>query len=249
MLEMPRPLFDPRPAEAPPRLRAARRGRLFEDVVRQIQGHIASGRLQPGDRLPPERRLAERLRVSRSSLRDAIRTLELVGLVRSRQGEGTVVCELSADSLLELLSSTLVPQRDLAEVIDVRKMIEPSLAARAARHATPEQIAILEAALRRQRQKMLQGNGAAAEDSEFHYIVAMAARNGLIRKLVDVLMDLLREARELDPQAPGFLQRSLLGHRRILRAIRLREPRAAEAAMRRHLREVEEAVLQEVHGA
>jgi GntR family transcriptional regulator, transcriptional repressor for pyruvate dehydrogenase complex len=242
-LEMPRTLLDPKPAEGRLRFRAVRRGRVFEEVVRQIQEHIASERLLPGDRLPPERTLADRLQVSRSSLRDAIRMLEMVGLVRSRQGEGTVVCEASADWLLELLHSTLVPRRDLAEVIDVRKMVEPSLAARAARHATPEQIASLEAVVRRQRRKMLNGEEEVEEDSEFHCTIALAAGSGLLRKLVDVLMDLLREARGLGPRPPALQKLSFLGHRRILRAIRLREPRTAQAAMRRHLREVQEAVL------
>ena len=242
-LEVTRNLFHRKSADAPLRFRAVRRGRVSEEVVRQIQEHIASGGLLPGDRLPPERRLADRLQVSRSSLRDAIRMLEMVGLVRSRQGEGTVVCEASADWLLELLHSTLVPKRDLAEVLDVRKLVEPSLAARAARHANPEQIASLEAVVRRQRQKMLNGEEEVGEDSEFHCTIALAAGSGLLRKLVDVLMDLLREARGLAPRAPALQERSFLGHRRILRAIRLREPRTAKAAMRRHLLEIEELGL------
>jgi GntR family transcriptional repressor for pyruvate dehydrogenase complex len=232
------------PPAAPADFTAVRRGRVYEEVVRQIQDFVASGKLKAGDRLPPERELARRFEVSRSSLRDAIRTLELVGLLRSRQGEGTVVCDVSPDALLAPLSTMVVRKRELvAELIDVRRMIEPGLAARAARFATPEQIARLEDVLHRQRMRMERDEPAVEEDTEFHYGIALAAQNSVVRKIVDVLMDLLRDSREHGLQVPGRLKRSLRGHRRILRAIRMRDARAAEAAMRQHLREIEDVVV------
>lgn len=240
----------PRPPVRPAEFRAVRRGRVYEEVVRQIQDFIVSGRLEPGDRLPPERELAQRLQVSRGSLRDAIRTLELVGLVRSRQGEGTLICDVSPEALLGPLSTALVRKRELvAELLDVRKMIEPRLAARAAAHATPEQIARLEDVLHRQGLKMRRGEPAVEEDSEFHYTIALAARNGVVLKIVDMLMDLLKDSREHGLQVPGRLERSFKGHRRVLRAIRLHEPRAAEAAMRRHLRDIEEVIAKSLDRA
>jgi GntR family transcriptional repressor for pyruvate dehydrogenase complex len=233
----------PLPPSVSADFRAVRRGRVYEEVVRQIQDFIASGQLKPGDRLPPERELAQRLEVSRSSLRDAIRTLELVGLVRSRQGEGTVICDVSPESLLGPLSAALGRKRELVnELLDVRRMIEPRLAARAAAHATPEQIARLEDALHRQGLKLKRQESAVEEDSEFHYTIALAARNQVVLKIVDMLMDLLRDSREGGLQVAGRLERSFKGHRRILRAIRLHDTRAAEAAMRRHLREIEDVI-------
>jgi len=235
-----------RPAE-PTEFTAVRRGRVYEDVVRQIQAFLSSGQLKPGDKLPPERELARRFQVSRSSLRDAIRTLELVGLVRSRQGEGTVVCDLSPDALLSPLSTMLGRRRELVgELLDVRKMIEPGLAARAAAHATPDQIAHLEDVLGRQRQKMRRGEFPIDEDTEFHYTIALAARNGVVRKLMDLLMDLLRDSRASGLQVPGRLSRSLTGHRRILTAVRRHDARGAETAMRRHLREIEEVIMKKL---
>ncbi len=236
----------PRPAE-PADFTAVRRGRVYEDVVRQIQAFLSSGQLKPGDRLPPERELARRFQVSRTSLRDAIRTLELVGLVRSRQGEGTVVCDLSPDALLSPLATMLGRRRELVgELLDVRKMLEPGLAARAASHATAEQIAHLEDVLVRQRQRMRRGELPIDEDTEFHYSIALAAQNAVVRKLVDLLMDLLRDSRASGLQVPGRLSRSYSGHRRILRALRRRDARGAEAAMRRHLREIEEVIMKKL---
>ncbi len=223
------------------------RSRVYEAVARQLQELIADGKLQPGDRLPPERELAETFRVSRSSLRDAIRTLELMGMVEARQGEGTVVRDLTPESLVVPLATVLVRKRELvAELLDVRRMIEPGLAARAARHATPEEIAELEEILRRQEARMRQGEPAVEEDSQFHYAIARAARNRVVLKVLDVLMDLLRESRARSLQVLGRQERSHAGHRRILRAIQKHDAAAAEAAVRRHLGEIEDVVLKKL---
>ncbi len=226
-------------------LEPIRRTRVYEQVASRIQQLILEGEFRPGDRLPTERELAEQFRVSRSSVRDAIRVLELMGLVEARQGEGTVVRDLSPDAVVTPLASLLLRSRGLlADLLDVRKMIEPHLAARAAVHATEEEVARLQAILDRQRAKAQAGQLAVEEDSEFHYTIATAARNQVILRILDVLMDLLRTSREKSLQVPGRLQKSLEGHRRILRAIRRRDPAAAEAAMRRHLEEIEQVLAQ-----
>jgi GntR family transcriptional repressor for pyruvate dehydrogenase complex len=226
---------------------AVRKVKLHEGVARQIERFISEDVLKPGDRLPSERELAEMFQVSRSSVRDGIRTLELAGLVEARQGEGTIVCDLSPDSVVNPLANVLVRKRQLVrELLDVRKMLEPPLAARAAHNASPEEIAYLEDILRRQGQKVRRGKLAIEEDSEFHYNIARAANNSVMMKVLDILMDLLRTTRERWLQAQGRPQQSFAGHRRILSAIKRRDARAAEVAMRRHLLEIEKIILQEV---
>ena len=223
------------------------RTRVYEEVASQIQRLIAEGKLQPGDRLPAERELAETFRVSRGSVRDAIRTLELMGMLEPRQGEGTVVRDLTPDSLVVPISTVLLRKRELvAELLDVRKMLEPALAARAAQRASAEELERLEAILRRQEEKTRRGEPTVEEDSEFHYAIALAARNGVVRKVLDVLMDLLRESRARSLQVRGRPERSLAGHRRILAAIRRHAPKAAEAAVRRHLEEIEGILLKKL---
>ena len=230
-----------------PGLTAVRRTRVYQDVARQLRRFIEDGRLRAGDMLPPERELAERLGVSRGSVRDAIRTLELVGLVEPRQGEGTVVADVSADALVVPLSSMLLRKRELVgELLDVRKMLEPPLAARAAVRATPDELANLERILQRQAEKNRRGLAAVEEDAEFHYAVALMAGNSVVRRVIDVLMDLLRETRARSLQVPGRPHKSLSGHRRVLAALRQGDGPAAEAAMRRHLEEIEEMVLKEL---
>src|SRR5205814_7829374 len=114
-------------------------------------------------------------------------------------------------------------------------MIEPGLAARAAKNATVEEIDHMERILERQRAKMRRGEPTIEEDSEFHYAIGRAARNSVVLKVLDVLMDLLRESRARSLQATGRPERSYAGHMRVLRAIKRRYPEAAEKAVRKHL--------------
>ena len=223
---------------------AVRKTRVFEDVARQIQRLIVDGVLTPGELLPPERQLAEQFGVSRNSVRDAIRALELTGFVIARHGEGNVVADVSADTLVAPIATLLLHKRKLvAELLDVRRMIEPALAARAAVHASDEEIAHLEEILDRQRQKTGRGESTVEEDSQFHYSIALAAGNSVVRKLLDVLMDLLRETRARSLQVEGRLERSLAGHRRVLHAIQHRDAEEAERAVRQHLEEIESIVM------
>ena len=215
-------------------------------MARQIERLILK-KLKPGDKLPSERELAEMLGVSRSSIRDAIRGLELAGLVEPRQGAGTIVRETSTGSVVNPFANALERKKELvSELLDFRKMLEPPLAARAATHASVEEISEMEEILRRQEEKQRAGEAAVAEDTEFHYSVAMASDNSVVIKVLDILMDLLRDTRERSLQVEGRGQKSLAGHRRILAAIRSHDAEAAKAAMRRHIEDVEEIVLDKV---
>ena len=220
-----------------------RRNKVHEEVAKQIERLILK-KLKPGDKLPSERELAELLRVSRSSIRDAIRGLELMGLVEPRQGAGTIVRELSAESLVNPFANALKHRQELvSELLDFRKMLEPPLAARAATHASPDEVSEMEEILQRQAVKLAHDETAIAEDAEFHYSVALASGNSVVLKVLDILMDLLRETRERSLQLKGRPQRSLAGHRRILAAIKRHDAEAAKAAMRRHIEDVEEIVF------
>ena len=125
-------------------------------------------------------------------------------------------------------------------------MLEPPLARRAALHASAAAIAELEEILVRQGQKLRRGELAIEEDSEFHYRIALAADNSIVLKVIDVLMDLLRETREKSLQARGRQQKSFAGHQRILAALKRHDAPAAEAGMRRHIEEIEKIVLRKI---
>jgi len=165
-------------------------------------------------------------------------------LVEPRQGAGTIVRGLSAESLLNPFANALKHRQELVgELLDFRKMLEPPLAARAATHASPDEISEMEEILQRQEEKLSDGEAAIAEDAEFHYSVALASGNSVVLKLLDTVMDLLRDTRERSLQLEGRPQKSLAGHRRILAAIKRHDAEAAKAAMRRHIEDIEEIVI------
>jgi len=223
-----------------------RRDKVYEGVAKQIERLILK-KLQPGDKLPSERELAELLRVSRSSIRDAIRSLELMGMVEPRQGAGTIVREISSDSAGNPLAKALKHKEQvIAELLDFRLMLEPQLAARAATRVSAEEISEMEEILERQEKKLGSGESAIAEDSEFHYAIALASGNSVVLKVLDTLMDLLRDSRERSLQVEGRQQKSVAGHRRILSAIKRHDSDAAKVAMRRHIEDVQEIVLSKV---
>jgi GntR family transcriptional regulator, transcriptional repressor for pyruvate dehydrogenase complex len=226
-----------------------RKTRVYHEIVSQIKGLIAEGRIQPGDRLPPERELAERFKASRNSVRDALRVLEQMGLIESRHGDGTYVRTLSPEELTEPLALLLLQsQEQMRHLWEVRRLLEPAVARYAAERATADELDELESILGQQAAQVEMGWTALEEDTAFHYGIANAARNPVILRTMDTLMDLLRASRERSLQHGDRPRHSLAGHRRILEALRRGDPQAAEAAMLRHLQEVEEQVFAEEEG-
>jgi GntR family transcriptional regulator, transcriptional repressor for pyruvate dehydrogenase complex len=224
-------------------LEAIPRGRVYKAVAQQLEERVLS-HLQPGDTFPSERKLVQMLGVSRSSVREALRSLELMGLLEVRQGVGTVVKNPAADSPAGPVADALLQkQAHIAELLDVRKLLEPPVARIAAHHITPEQILHMETLLARQEEKLLRNQPAVEEDSSFHYTIAAAADNSVVLKLVDVLMDLLRETREKALQIDGRAEKSLAGHRRIVASLKARDAVGAGDAMLQHVSEIEDIVL------
>ncbi len=167
-----------------------------------------------------------------------------MGLVEPRQGAGTIVRETSVEALVNPFANALKRRKEMvSELLDFRRMLEPPLAARAATHASADEVSEMEEILQRQEAKQGQGDAAVAEDAEFHYSIALASGNGVVLKVLDIVMDLLRETRERSLQVEGRPQKSLAGHRRILAAIKRHDAEAAKSAMRRHIEDVEEIVL------
>ena len=225
-------------------IRHVRKTKVYHEIVEQIKGLITEGRNKPGDRLPPERDLAELFKASRNSVRDAIRVLEQMGLTESRQGDGTYVRTVSADELTEPLALCLLQSRtQMRELWEVRRVLEPALAESAAARITEEELAELESILEVQRRKVEAGFIALEEDAAFHQGIAEAARNGVMLRVMDTLVDLLRQSRERSLQQRDRPIYSHAGDVRILAALRRRDPAAARAEMLQHLREIEERVF------
>ncbi|MBI4608529.1 MAG: FadR family transcriptional regulator [Candidatus Rokubacteria bacterium] len=218
--------------------------RIYEEIVRQIKTLVQEGRLKSGDKLPPERDLAERFRVSRTSVREALRALESVGLIEIRAGEGTFVREISVESLIEPLALVILTQREaVGELFEARRLLEPVIASLAARRATKDEIHEMERILEEQAKEVAAGRTGLAQDAAFHAAIASSAHNRAITRIVHALMDLLAQSREDSLHTPGRPTRSHQDHRRILDAIQRRDSAAAQRAMLDHLVAVEGLVM------
>jgi GntR family transcriptional repressor for pyruvate dehydrogenase complex len=221
-----------------------KRSRIYEHIVEQIHAFIREGRWSPGDQIPPERELAERFRVSRTSVREALRALEMQGVIDSRQGGGTFVRSADTEALVPPLAAAILRgQRELAEVLEVRELIEPGIARLAATRATEEHTAELENLLARQRECIEQGRSFVEEDTAFHYTLARAADNHILLRLHNVILDLLRESRQSYLHVPNRPQMSLRGHEAILSAIKAQDSEAAYGASLAHISEVRDGIL------
>ena len=218
--------------------------RIYEEIVRQVKQLIAEGRLKTGDRLPPERELAEKFVVSRTSVREALRALESLGLIEIRPGEGTFVREVSVDALVGPLALMMTSQREaIGELFEARRVLEPAIAALAASRATPDEVQEMERILESQAREVAAGRTGLAEDAAFHTAIGAAAHNHAITRIVHAIMDLLTQSREDSLNTPGRPTRSHQDHRRVLQAIAKRNPSAARQAMLDHLVAVEGLVL------
>jgi GntR family transcriptional regulator, transcriptional repressor for pyruvate dehydrogenase complex len=221
-------------------LRAIKKTRIHEEVVTQIHELIREGRFKAGDQLPSERELAETFQVSRTSVREALRALETEGLIISRTGMGNFIADLPVEALVAPLAKLLIEEKTaLADIFELRKVIEPRIAALAAERATSKDIDRLRKLLDDQRQQIEHGETGVDADTQFHFAIGKATQNQALEKLVSGLMDILSHSREESLQTSGRRRASLESHRVIVAAIEAHDEEGARQAMLRHIQQVE----------
>lgn len=216
------------------------------EILERIQGLIASGQLRCGDRLPPERTLAETFRVSRNSVREAIRALAERGVLESRRGDGTYVRAQDEGALRLSFEEAFGAQRDkLREIFELRRVLEPGIAALAAQRASPRAIERLKVIACDQQRRLLAGEDDADLDAGFHRELALAVGNAALTGVLKAAGGILAESRSEFLQSPERRRASAAGHLRIIDALERRDPEACRRAMEEHLETVERAVLGE----
>ena len=221
--------------------RAVRKSRISEEIIEQVRDLITSGQVKPGDRLPGERELVQQLNVGRSTVREAIRVMESMGLLTVRAGEGTFLVAPTAEVHVDSVTKAFLQSWDNQHnFFEVRRVIEPDLAALAARRATPEQIEKMRAFLEEQEAEIRRGGNGMKADTAFHYLLAEASGNEVLVRIMDGLMGRLHETRVSSLRTAGRPAQSLRQHRRILAAIEARDAKAAERRMLDHLRVMED---------
>jgi DNA-binding FadR family transcriptional regulator len=219
-----------------------RRRKLYEEVVARIEAMIHEGRHPPGDQLPSERELMEELGVGRSAVREAMLSLQKMGLVTLRSGERARVTTPTATALVSELSGAarlLLSQPDGVRAFqEARALFEVGLARLAAERASDDDVRRLKEALDENRSAI--GNLAAfmRSDVAFHYVIATIPQNPIFTSLHNAVVEWLTEQRETSGQAPRAYEEAYAAHARIYRAIAAHDPGEAQHAMQTHLDDV-----------
>ena len=214
--------------------------RLYEQIVDQIERRIVAGDLKVGDQLPAERELAEQFTVSRTAVREAIKALREKGLVEIRLGRGTFVTNGAAGAVRHSLGLLLKTENGFVNLVEVREILEPEIAALAATRVTEENIAAMTEAVEIMDTALDNADVFVEADLDFHLALAEATQNPVIPSLMDSIIDLLREQRKRTGNVEGGLARGQYHHKRILAAVIQRDSLVARQAMQDHLLQVRE---------
>lgn len=221
--------------------------KVYEEIIEQIKELIVAGQLQPGDKLLSERELAEKLKVSRASVREAFSAMEKMGLITIRPGEGSFIRQLSYEGLLAPLSFLLqVDIDDIMHLLEVRKILETETAGLAAQRANQDDVAALYEALHAMQQDVAAGEIGDAADAAFHFAVVKATHNPILSRVMGAISDVMantfktsRQRLYLVEDMPQFLYEA---HRGICEAIAAGSVKLARRRMHEHITMVEEAL-------
>jgi DNA-binding FadR family transcriptional regulator len=223
---------------------------VAEIVVRRILDMVKAGVLKAGDPLPPERDLAVSLNVSRPSVREALRGLTVLGVVRTRQGGGAYISDLRPDTLLGPIQFYLsLDETNIRELYDARSLIESDVARRAADNLSDEAIVELDGVLARQQDTVNDPIAFRKADFEFHELIWAGCGNAVLKRIGESLNVLGLEFRKRASEKPGVLEQSLRDHRVLLDALKARDPQAAARAAEAHMQNVYQSTIRQDSGS
>jgi GntR family transcriptional repressor for pyruvate dehydrogenase complex len=216
------------------------RTKVFEQIVAQIEQRVLSGELRDGDHLGSERELAEQFGASRTAVREALKTLAQKGLVDMRPGRGTIVIDGTSRAMRHSLHLMMRVEHlhNPVNLVEVREILEPGIAALAAARATEGDIAALREAVAVMDRALDDADTYIAADNDFHRALAGATQNPLILALTDSIVDLLSEQRKLIFSVEGGPQRGQAHHKGLLDVVARRDADGARERMRAHMRQV-----------
>jgi GntR family transcriptional repressor for pyruvate dehydrogenase complex len=217
------------------------RPRLYEQLVEQLMDFIESAQLGPGDTLPAERDLAERLGVSRATLAQALVALEVLGVIDVQHGTGAVL--VYRPNVPSVLKGLREHRNRLPEIVEARSTLEVKLAELAAARRTDAEMKAIDKALDVMAEEVASGAKGAHGDELFHQAITAAAHSGVLAQLMNFIAEMILETRLESLGQPGRPEQSLASHRKIADAIRARDSEAAAAAMLDHITLVSDVAL------
>ena len=225
-----------------PVYKVVRTSRLYEQIVQQIEESVLNGTLKPGDQLPAERELAQRLGVSRTAVREAVKALREKGLVEAYSGRGTFVTDGTTQAARQSfdLMVKVGQQEGAPHLAELRLILEPGIAALAAVRVKDDDLAAMREAVAVMDRAQDDPEAYIEADLDFHLALAETVANPLILSLIDSIVGLLREQRIKIFNVEGGPQRGQVHHKRILEAMERHDAEMARTAMRAHLEQVRE---------
>ncbi|MCL5075508.1 MAG: FadR family transcriptional regulator [Chloroflexi bacterium] len=222
--------------------------RLSDSAARQILELIKEGELKIGDQLPAQRELVNQLEVSRTALREGVRTLEAIGMLKTIPGRGTFVHSVTPlSSVASSLALWLLEHKqEVMDVLDVREAIESKAAQLAAERATPAQIEAMESCLSEMQRCAQEEDlkGVTQLDARFHGLLSQSTQNAFLIGLTNSITEAIAHSRSAIFELPGRPLKSLSEHWEILRAIQRRDAKGAIEAMLIHLQDVKREILE-----
>lgn len=209
-------------------------------IINQIKNLITSGQLKPGERLPSERKLSEKLSVSRSAVRDAIQKLEFYGILKTHPQSGTTVAGMGVTALQGLISDILkVDGSDFKSLVETRVILEINSAQLAAERRTDADIKRIQEALNNYHNKYLLGQSNVEEDLRFHLEIAEASKNMVLKSMMMVITpDIISNFKKYDVCGDDVKAERFKEHQAILESIITKDPERARISMEKHLKDI-----------
>lgn len=215
--------------------RLTRPAPLHHSVQEAIRAYILDNNLRAGDALPPETDLARQLGISRNSVREAVKALESLGILEPRRGSGLYVAEFSFDPLLDNLAFGMrFDLRELAELLEVRRVLETGLIGATIQAMPVSTIDALWQTVQRMNERVVEEESFADEDRRFHQILFEPLGNGTLLKLLDIFWRTYQEAARTTDMRNPDLQGTYRDHAAIYEAVRERDVEEARLALDRH---------------
>jgi GntR family transcriptional repressor for pyruvate dehydrogenase complex len=218
-------------------LEKVKKTQTYEIVVDRIKTEIEKGAWKPGTSLPSERILAEQLGVSRPSVREALRVLEVMGYVEIKPGQGIFAKEPDQNEKSSRALLSMLEQDDnVLEVLEIREIFEPQIAFLAAESATERDIEVMEEIIKRMDEHLKAGESTVNDNIDFHLAIARTVNNKVLYQVQKILLKASKDAVTRYYEVPGRDNRSIIGHKEILKAIKDHNAEIAKQLMFDHLR-------------
>jgi len=220
------------------------RDSLSEKIANRLLTLIKQKQLRPGDRLPPERDLAQMMKVSRPSLREALRALKLMNIIENQQGSGNYITTLEPEQLVEHLDIVFaLDDSTYQDLFQARRILETSIAEMAALHITDDELEKMEASIATANQIIDDPDAFLEADMELHDLILKAARNRILPVFMQSINKIGVLSRRKTGDDPEVRRQTVKDHRAIVKALKTRDPEKARQAMMAHLNHVEKKLM------